>query len=222
VRQRDRAAQRVAEMKAAIESMTVKAPRAGTVVYVTDWDDNKKKVGDQTWRGQSVIEIPDLQSMRAVGEIDEADAGRVAVGQRVQFHLDAHPDVTFAGRVRSIGTAVRGRSEQNPNKVVKVSIDLDRTDPQRMRPGMRLVGTVEIERLPGAVVAPSEAVFSRPDGAVSYRREGFGTRAVRPKVGKRNDRWVQIVSGLKPGDRVSRRDLGTDASGGGSAKGGGA
>jgi multidrug efflux pump subunit AcrA (membrane-fusion protein) len=92
---------------------------------------------------------------------------------------------------------------------------------------MRLVGTVEIERLPGIVVAPAEAVFSRPEGALTYRRQGFGTQEVHPKVGRRNDRWVQILSELKPGDRICRRDLGAEAGtagaagGEGSAKGGG-
>lgn len=206
-RQRDRALARVGEMQAAIESLTVKAPRAGTVVYVGGFDDEKKKVGDSTWRGQSVVEIPDLRTLRAAGEIDEADAGRVAVGQRVHFRLDAHPDLAFEGRVRQIGSAVRGRSEASPVKVVKLEIDLDRTDPQRMRPGMRFVGAVEIERLARALVAPAEAVFSRPGGPVTYRRAGWGSETVRPKVGKRNDRWVEILSGLKAGDRICRRDL---------------
>ena len=163
-RQRDRAAARVAEMQEAIDSLMVKSPRAGTVVYVSDFNDEKKKVGDQAWRGQSVVEIPDLRTLRAVGEIDEADAGRVKVGQRATFHLDAHPDLLFAGKVRAIGTTVRGRSEADPVKVVKVEIDLDRTDPQRMRPGMRFVGEVEVERRPGVLVAPAEAVFSHPGG----------------------------------------------------------
>jgi multidrug resistance efflux pump len=206
-KRRDRAAGRVSEMEDAIRRMTVTAPRAGTVVYVAAGDGEKKKVGDSCWRGQSVLEIPDLRTMRAEGEIDEADAGRVAAGQRVTLRLDAHPDVVFTGRVRSIGGAVRSRSEANPLKVVKLEIDLDRTDPQRMRPGMRFSGTVEIERAAKVLVAPAEAVFTRPEGPVVFRRAGWGAVEVRPVLGRRNERLVEIVKGLAAGDLISRRDL---------------
>jgi HlyD family secretion protein len=215
-RKRDRAAVRVKDMESAIQSMTVTAPRDGTVVYVATEEGEKKKVGDSCWRGQPVLEIPDLRSMEAEGDVDEADSGRVAVGQRVSFRLDAHPDDVFTGRVRTIGGAVQSRSEANPLKVVRLEIDLDRTDPQRMRPGMRLLGTVEIERVSKALVAPLEAVFNRAGGPVLYRKAGWGSEAVRPVLGVRNDREVEIKSGLKAGDRVSRRDLVEESRAGGS------
>ena len=206
-RKRDRAAIRVKDMEAAVTSMTVTAPRGGTVVYIATDDGEKKKVGDACWRGQPVLEIPDLRSMEGEGDIDEADSGRVAVGQKVTFRLDAHPDDVFTGRVRAIGGAVQSRSEVNPLKVVRLEIDLDHTDPQRMRPGMRFLGTVEIERVAKALVAPLEAVFNRAGGPVIYRKTGWGSEAVRPVLGARNDRQVEIKSGLKTGDRVSSRDL---------------
>ncbi len=206
-RRRDRAAARVREMEDAVRRMTVLAPRPGTVVYVASEGGEKKNVGDSCWRGQSVLEIPDLRGMQAEGEIDEADAGRLAVGQRVTLRLDAHPDAAFTGRVRSIGGAVRSRSDVNPLKVLKLEIDLDRTDPQRMRPGMRFSGRVEIERAARALVIPAEAVFNRPDGPVVFLRKGWGSQEVRPELGRRNERLVEIRRGLAAGDRVSRRDL---------------
>ncbi|HYX25629.1 MAG TPA: efflux RND transporter periplasmic adaptor subunit [Thermoanaerobaculia bacterium] len=217
-RRRDRAAARVREMEDAIRRMTVPAPRDGTVVYVATDNGEKKKIGDSCWRGQSVLEIPDLRQMRADGEVDEADAGRVAAGQRVTLRLDAHPDDVFAGRVRVIGGAVRSRSDVNPLKVVKLTIDLDRTDPQRMSPGMRFLGTVEIERAPRALVAPAEAVFTGPEGPVVYRRAGWGSEPVHPVLGRRNDRLVEIRKGLAPGDMISRRDLGGERGGKGAGR----
>jgi HlyD family secretion protein len=210
VKRRDRAAGRVREMEDAIRRMMVPASRNGTVVYIANDNGEKKKIGDSCWRGQLVVEIPDLRQMQADGEVDEADAGRVAAGQRVTFRLDSHPDDVFTGRVRAIGGAVRSRSEVNPLKVVKLTIDLDRTDPQRMSPGMRFLGTVEIERAPRALVAPAEAVFTRSEGPVVYRRAGWGSEPVHPVLGRRNDRLVEIKNGLHPGDMISRRDLGGD------------
>jgi HlyD family secretion protein len=202
---RDRAAGRVREAQAAIAAMTVMAPRDGTVVYVTSRGE-KKKVGDSCWRGDKVMEIPDLRSMQALGQVDEADAGRVAPGQRVRLHLDAHPDTVFTGVVRSIRGSVQEKSRRSPVKVVELVIGLDRTDPQRMSPGMRFLGTIEIERVPRVLTVPAEAVLNRPGGPVVLRRAGGKTEEVRPRFGRRNERRIEVVSGLAEGDRVALRD----------------
>ena len=205
---RDRAAARVREAEESIRQMTVTASRSGTVVYRSDArrEREKKKVGDTVWRGEKVVEIPDLGHMRAQGEVDEADAGRVAVGQPVTLRLDAHPDVIYTGRVHAVRGAVQKRSQGDPVKVVGLDLALDRTDPQRMRPGMRFLGTIELDRVPRAVVVPAGAVFNRPEGPVVYRRTRWGTEEVRPQLGRRNDRWVEIVAGLAEGDAIAMRD----------------
>ena len=202
--QRDRAAARVGEVRAAIGSMRLTAPRDGTVIYLADRRGLKKKVGDSVWRQEKPVEIPDLRRLEAAGEIDEADAGRVAAGQRVALRLDAHPEVTFAGRVRVVKAAVEATSPDNPVKVVRLAIELERTDPQRMRPGMRFAGTVEVQRSPALLVAPLDAVISRPDGPLVYRRAGFGVEPVRPRLGRHNELWVEVLSGLRPGDLLRR------------------
>src|SRR3954466_10117964 len=65
----------VTETQNAIKSMTILAPRNGTIVYVTSWRGDKKKVGDTCWRSERVLEIPDLSHMLAKGDVDESDAG---------------------------------------------------------------------------------------------------------------------------------------------------
>jgi HlyD family secretion protein len=205
-KQRDSAAGRVAQVQTAIGRMRIAAPRDGTVVYQPDRKGDKKKVGDSCWRFERLIEIPDLRRLRADGEIDESDAGRVAAGQRVTLRLDAHPDVIFTGRVRAVAGAVQKRSDNSPVKVVKLEIDLQRTDPLRMRPGMRFAGTVEVERAPRVLVAPLEAVQSLPGGPLVYRRTRFGAEPVRPRLGRHNDRWVEVVGGLAAGDRLRLRE----------------
>jgi HlyD family secretion protein len=211
---RDRAASRVREAEETIRQMVVTAPRSGTVVYRSDprREREKKKIGDSVWRGEKIVEIPDLRNMRAEGEIDEADAGRVAPGQPVTLRLDAHPDVIYTGRVHAVRGAVQKRSQGDPVKVVGLELALDRTDPQRMRPGMRFLGTIELDRVPRALVVPAGAVFNRPEGPVVYRRTRWGTEEVRPQLGRRNDRWVEIVGGVAEGDAIAVRDPQGDAS----------
>jgi hypothetical protein len=206
--QKDAADRRVREIQEAVQSMTVKATRAGTIVYANDWRDEKKKVGDSVWRGARILEIPDLTAMRAEGQVDESDAGRIAVGQKVRFRLDAHPDVEFTGKVASIWSTVQRESWRNPLKVMKLEVALDATDPRKMRPGMRFRGTVETGRVPGALLVPSDAVFPTDDGPVAYRKTALGFERRRLELGARSEQSVELKSGLDSGDRVARRDLG--------------
>jgi HlyD family secretion protein len=197
------AASVVTQTQNAIKAMTITAPRNGTIVYVINWRGDKKKVGDTCWRMERVIEIPDLSFMMAKGEVDEADAGKIAVGQRVVFNLDAHPDEEFAGTIREAARTVQQQQgTKDPIKVLKVNIALDRTDPAKMRPGMRFHGTVELGRAKNALLIPRSAVFVTKAGPVAYRRDAFSVATVPLKLGRESEKSVEVLSGLSPSDRV--------------------
>jgi HlyD family secretion protein len=197
------AASVVTQTQNAIKAMTITAPRNGTIVYVINWRGDKKKVGDTCWRMERVIEIPDLSHMMAKGEVDEADAGKIAVGQRVVFNLDAHPDEEFAGTIREAARTVQQQQgTKDPIKVLKVNIALDRTDPAKMRPGMRFHGTVELGRAKNALLIPRSAVFVTKDGPVAYRRDAFSVTTMPLKLGRESEKSVEVLSGLSPSDRV--------------------
>lgn len=204
---RDRAERLVGATQESIESMMVKAPRAGTVIYATNWREEKKKVGDSAWQRERIIELPDLTSMMARGEVDEADGGRIEEGQPVSLRLDAHPDVPYTARIESIWRTVqRKRNSRNPLKVVRLDLALDQTDTERMRPGMRFRGTIETQRVPDTLLIPTHAVFPTADGPVVFRRSLIGYDAVSVVLGKRNGVSVQVLEGLNGGDRVAESD----------------
>ncbi len=201
---RERRASRVASIEQSIVAMMVKAPVSGTVIHVLE-NGQKKKVGDECWRGAKVVEIPDLTELRAEGIVDEADAGKIRVGQLVRFRLEAHPDTEFRGRVRTLRETVAPRSWRDPTKVVRLDLELDATDAQRMRPGMRFRGRIELERVPDRVLAPAEAVFHSPAGPVAWKQSWNGSESVSVELGRRNERWVEVLSGLDEGDVIARR-----------------
>lgn len=200
---RDQAAAIVGVTQEGIRRMTVLAPRDGTIVYCTNWRGEKKKVGDPCWRQDRILEVPDLSKMMGRGEVDEVDAGKVAVGQRVTLRLEAHPDEEFHGTIKTAGRTVQlAQGTRDPLRVLRVDVVLDRTDPARMRPGMRFRGTVELNRVRSALLIPRDAVFMSADGPVVYRRGKLGVAAVPIKLGRENDKQVEVVSGLSATDRV--------------------
>ena len=198
----ERAARRVEELEQTIKDLTVLAPRNGTVIHIADWQGEKKKEGDSVWRAGKVVEIPDLGRMRAKGSVDEAEAGRLQEGQEVIFWLDAHPDHAYRGTLQRIYQLVEQRTPRSPEKVVRVEIELEATDRQRMRPGMRFRGRIEVERMESVLMVPQEAVRVGPEGPWVRLRQSFGTREVQPELGRRNQDFFEVVTGLKEGDRV--------------------
>jgi HlyD family secretion protein len=193
----------VARTQDSIRQMTISAPRDGTVIYVTNGRGEKKKVGDTCWRMERAIEIPDLNRMVAKGDVDEVDAGRVAVGRRVSFRLDALPDEEFAGTITMAGRTVQQKQgTRDPLKVLRVEIKLDRTDPAKMRPGMRFKGTIELQRVKQALMIPRKAVFISDEGPIAYRRGAFAVENVPLRLGRENEEFVEVVSGLGSRDRI--------------------
>ena len=199
-----RAAAIVADTQASIQQMTIKSPRNGTIVYVTNWRGEKKKIGDTCWRQERVVEVPDLTRMMAKGDVDEVDAGKVAIGQRVTLRLDAHPDEEFKGTIRTMGRTVQKQASNSsdPLKVLRVEIALDRTDAAKMRPGMRFQGTIELDRARQATLIPRNAVFVTDRGPVVYRRSMFNVSEVPLKLGRQNEKSIEVLEGVKPNDLV--------------------
>jgi HlyD family secretion protein len=200
--QRDRAEGRVAEITAAIAQLTVPAPRAGTVIYETSWQGEKKKVGDAAWRGEQVLQVASLAQMEAQGEVDEVDASRVAVGQAVSLRLDAQADVELRGSIRELSRTVQRQSPDNPLKVVKLMIALEPREGARLRPGMRFRGNVETARIEDALLVPLEAIVATPEGPVAHRRTPSGVEPVHVSLGRRNAEHVEVTEGLAEGDEI--------------------
>ena len=201
----ERAKARVAEIKASIAAMSVKARRDGTVVYRQDWRGEKKKPGDGMWRGETVLEIASLERMAALGQVDEVDASKVVVGQKVSLRLEAHPDKEYAGTVDRVASLVGTESPESRVKVVSLEIKLSATDPLLMRPAMRFRGRIEIARVPTVVQIPLAAIESTAAGPVVTRLAGGAASQVPVRLGRRGREAVEVTGGVVPGDRLLMR-----------------
>lgn len=207
----DAASTEVQRLESAIAAMRVPSPRDGTVVYVMDRGSNEKpKVGDTVWRGRTILQIPDLRAMIGSGEVDEADAAKVFAGQKAQFRIDAHPDRQWNATVKEVGRTVRRASNTDPNRTLHVKLDLTQTDPELMRPGMRFRGTLITAERRGVTRIPKDALFTSEDGPAVRRRSATGWDEVPIQIGVRGDEWVEVTSGVEPGDQVVVRRTSSD------------
>ncbi len=119
-----------------IQNMKSTSPRSGIVVYKANQSQVKHSIGDTVWKSQKIIELTSPADLIINAEIQEADAGRVAVGQDVDIVLDAAPDRVFKGQIKSLGSIFRRKSIDQPNIIIDAKISIDHIDPEIMRPGM--------------------------------------------------------------------------------------
>lgn len=197
------AKQAVANLQRQIALLSIKATRAGTVIYKQNWRGEKRKIGDSVWQGETLIEIASLDRMAAQGQVDEVESSQVVVGQRVHLRLEAHPDKVYAGRISQVARLVQNESPESRNKVLNLELALIESDALLMRPGMRFRGRIELARLPGTLQIPLSAVESSPSGPRVYveRKPGLvEPRAVR--LGRRSTDVIEVLDGLRAGDKV--------------------
>ncbi len=135
----------VEELKNSIQRMRIMSKRKGIVMHKTDWNNNKYAVGDSVWGGARVTEVADLEKIIAQLEIKENDMSRVAEGQKVNFVLDAYPDLEFTGTIESLSTVVRTKSKNQPSKILDAVVSIDDLNLDIMRPGMSIKATILAE-----------------------------------------------------------------------------
>jgi hypothetical protein len=141
---------------------------------------------------ETVLEVAALDHMVGDGEIDEVDSSKVKRGQPVLLRVDAHAETALRGKVESIATIVQRQSQANPSRIVKLTIELDRTAELPLRPGMRFRGRVETGRLPAAVMVQAEA--SPPAGRWRSADPGRRAEKVHPRLGPKGDSAIQVPS----------------------------
>ncbi|NCO68333.1 MAG: efflux RND transporter periplasmic adaptor subunit [Nitrospirae bacterium CG_4_10_14_0_8_um_filter_41_23] len=111
----------------------------------------------------------DLTKMQIDTSVDEADIGKIKVGQDVEFTVDAYPDITFKGRVWQIRNAPI--TVQN---VVTYDVVINVDNPElKLKPGM--TANVSI------IVSIKKDVLKIPNAALRFKPAEKGKTAVQPK-----------------------------------------
>lgn len=152
--------------------------------------------------GQELFRLIRRGRMQWLGEVDARWLSAVQVGQDVRLRLP--DDSSASGRVARIAPSVSAQSRLG---VVVVDIGPGSS----ARAGMFVSGVVEMSNAP-ALVVPAQCVVLR-DGhemvALIEGREGVAKVALRRvSTGRRQDDEVEIVTGVKTGERVVVRGAG--------------
>lgn len=154
----------------------------------------------------------DLAHMRVYADVDEADVGRVAAGQKATFTVDAFPQRSFEATVAQVRLAPTITGD-----VVTYTTLLDvRNEGRELRPGMTATATITTETRVGVLRVPNAALRFDPaaqDVEVKTVRSGPFSRAAPKKKGVERDEgapgfwvlrdgepaWVGVTKGATDG-----------------------
>ncbi|MGH7132042.1 MAG: hypothetical protein ACREJO_08870 [Phycisphaerales bacterium] len=205
---------RLAKLREQLDLATIRAPSDGLVVYGSTidrrmWggDQGPFQIGRKVWPNQLVVALPDTSKMTGVVRVHESIAGRIKPGQSATLQIDAIGGKTVAGKVLSVGLLAEGENWIDPNiREFRVTIELgEDAKGLDIRPSMRCEGTIMLEHVSKALVAPVQAVMT--EGPVKFVCIPDGDRFTRRpvKIGRRSERFAEIVAGLAEGDKVALR-----------------
>ena len=194
----------------ALRNATITAPIAGVVVSLQQGSsarDQTLSAGASIQAGQHLLTIGDMAGVTVTGRVDEIDVGRVRPGDKVRVTGPAFDDVDLEGVVAHVSSqASSGRVQRGvPRFEVTALVEaLDAPQREVVRLGMSAEMDIVLHRNDNALVAPVSAVAvagGRPQVRVWDEATG-NERVVEVEVGITTFDFVEILSGLAPGDRV--------------------
>ena len=206
--------QRLEFLERLVDGCTIRARGPGLVIYEENLSANprrKLRIGDRVFATQGIVTIPEVNRMLVEASVSESEVHRVQPGQPAEIHVEAFPDLKLTGKVTRVGT-LASASANRPfdDKRFDLVITLDPTTAE-LRPEMSIRADVVVGTRKDVLMVPVTAVFNSQGTRVVYvlGTPGIETRVV--EIGESNDRMVEIVGGLREGERVSLTPPSTSA-----------
>lgn len=170
--------------------VNVTAPRSGKVVRL-----NVIK-GDAVEPGASMLELADYGEVYAVARVYESQIGRVSKGMPARVYSPALKNKELPSKVEIIG------SEVNPqSRTVDVWVRVPNPD-ERLKINMTVSVYFLADREEEAITVPRAAVLGSGGERFVFVEEGNAYVRTAVVTGVENDKWIEIIEGVAPGDIV--------------------
>ena len=204
------AAANVAQARAAVEraeeelaNATIKAPIHATVLTRdVEIGSPVSSILNLGANATLVMTLGDIDKVFVRGKVDEADIGRVRLGQRARITTETFRDRVFEGRVTQISPI--GVEKDNVTTFeVEVSID---NPGKELKANMTANAEIILEEFANSLLIPEAGVVydSQRRAFVDVVDPGqrTGRRRVPVKLGVGNGTRIQVVEGVKQGDKI--------------------
>lgn len=146
---------------------------------------------------QPIIAVQFINQVWVTIAVPEEVCAKLHIGQPASIRFDAYPGKNFTASIVQINPSADPQSRQFSVRVILSNSG------NMLKPGMFAHVSLETDRVKNALVVPREAVQRGPEGA-SITLVGTDSSAKRTPVvvGSQDDKFVQILDGLKREDKV--------------------
>jgi HlyD family secretion protein len=173
---------------AGVEALTIRAPMDGQLTALNAY------VGQSKPQGAVLGQVNSADRFKLTADIDEFYLGRVVIGQQVLFTVDGRD---YRAKVAKVYPQVSGGT-------FKVDIYFDGPAPRAIHVGQAIDLKVELGGASRAVMLANGPFYQDTGGNWVFVVAPNGQFATRRNVrlGRRNPDYVEVVDGLKPGEKV--------------------
>lgn len=182
----------LAEMKRTLDDAQIRSPRKAILTYINN------QVGAQVAEGSQVAIISDLSHFKVEGEIADTYGDRVAAGGRA---------IVKIGNEKLEGT-VSSVTPLSKNGVISFIVQLNEDNNKRLRSGLK-TDVYVMNAVKEGVLRLANASYYVGRGEYELFVQDSKDEVVKRKVqlGDSNFEYVEVISGLKPGDKVVVSDM---------------
>ena len=182
----------LAEMKRTLDDAQIRSPRKAILTYINN------QVGAQVAEGSQVAIISDLSNFKVEGEIADTYGDRVAAGGRA---------IVKIGNEKLEGT-VSSVTPLSKNGVISFIVQLNEDNNKRLRSGLK-TDVYVMNAVKEGVLRLANASYYVGRGEYELFVQDSKDEIVKRKVqlGDSNFEYVEVISGLKPGDKVVVSDM---------------
>jgi len=147
---------RITQAQEALSYTTITSPIDGVVTRLNAEVGELVITGTMNNPGTVIMEVADLSQMLVVAQVDEADVGKMKVGQKATVHVDAFTDHKFTGVVDSI--ALAHSMTWSNTKYYRTEILLENTE-EKLYSGLTAHVDIETRKHTDILKVPTQAVL---------------------------------------------------------------
>ena len=182
----------LAEMKRTLDDAQVRSPRKAILTYINN------QIGAQVGQGSQIAVISDLSHFKVEGEIADTYGDRVAAGGRAIVKVGSEK---LEGHVSSV-------TPLSKNGVISFTVQLAEDNHRRLRSGLKtdvyVMNSVKEDVLR---IANASYYVGRGEYELFVLTGDKEVEKRKIRLGDSNFEYVEVVEGLKPGDRVIVSDM---------------
>lgn len=191
------------EANSSMSKLFVVSPANGIAIKEQNFNTQQKwAAGDQPYSGSKVIELPDLDDMKAELKINEVDIAKILPGQRVEIRPDAFSDSLYSGKIEGVANLAQNLDYKSKIKVFPVQIRIDGKS-RKLLPGLTVSCKIIVSEVADVLFIPLESLFNEQGANYVYIKSGTGFKRKDIKTGTINTNYAIVNEGLEENDVIA-------------------